>query len=104
MTKISIYNHEASHLNLREMRVADLHTDLIGKLCKLTQHGVLLEKEYEEIFKVGNTRVAELLFFYHQPGPFQILLMFIDQPPWRKDSQTWFCVKEIGKGCFGDWH
>lgn len=86
------------------MRVADIHTDLIGRICKLTAHGLLLEEEYEKLYGVGNVQQAELLYFYHQPGPYQILLMFIDEKPWRKDNQTWFWVKEIGKGCFGDWH
>lgn len=87
------------------LRVADLHTHLIGKICKLTEFGVELEKEYEQLFKRGNSQSAmQIFYFCHRGGRYEMSLMFIDQPPFTKDNNTWYCVKEVGVGVMGDWH
>lgn len=86
------------------MRIADVHTHLIGKLCKLTEMGLELEKEYEKLFHMGNYERARTFYMYHEKGPYQVLFMFIDEPPYNRDGLTWYCVKEVGKGCMGDYH
>lgn len=87
------------------MFVADLHTHLIGKICKPTEFGVELEKEYEEIYKFGNWQKAnQIYFFCHMGGRFEMSLMFIDQKPEVYNGIVWYCVKEIGVGVSGDWH
>ena len=87
------------------LRVVDLHTHLIGKICKLTELGVQLEKEYQEMFGVGSWITAKELFGYCYSGnKYELSLMFIDEKPIRKHGLVWYCVKEIGVGVSGDWH
>ncbi len=86
------------------LRVYDLHTDLIGKICKLTSFGVELEREYEQLFGIGNYNQAEMIYGYcHRGGKHEMSLMFIDEPPVRRNGVIWFCVKETGVGVSGDW-
>lgn len=86
------------------LKVAHLHTDLIGKLCKLTPMGVVLEKQYEELLGIGNPYNAELLYHYHQEGKYQLLLIFVDEQPWVFHGHIFFCVKDIGNGAMEDYH
>lgn len=86
------------------LRISNEHTFLIGKIAKLTEFGVRLEAEYCNLFGFGNVRKAELLLAYMHHEKYEVSLIFIDEPPVKNLDQTWFCLKEIGKGCFGDWH
>lgn len=85
-------------------RIADLHTDLIGKLCVITSIGVQLEREYEQMYGIGNYQSAQLLYHYNHESKYKFLLMFIDEKPFSKFNETWFCVKEVGKWSNGDMH
>ena len=87
------------------LRIADDHTDLIGKLAKLTAFGVELEAEYERLFGVGSYSSARETYYYcHRGGRYEMALIFIDQPPERRNGVTWYCLKEVGVGVMGDWH
>lgn len=87
------------------MRVYSEHTEYIGKICKLTAFGLVLEQEYESLFGVGNYQVAQHIFQYcYLNNRYAICLMFIDEPPITRDGVTWYCFKEFGTGCSGDWH
>lgn len=86
------------------MRAFYLDKELVGKICKITMLGCQLEKEYEEMFGIGDYRRACFCHWRHQPGKYQMLFMFIDQKPVKKHGLTWYCVKEIGNGVMGDWH
>ena len=87
------------------LRIIDEHTDLIGKIAKLSEFGVELEKEYEELFNVGNYCNAKDIYFYcHRGGRYEMSLIFIDEPPIKHNGITWFCLKEVGVGVNGDWH
>ena len=87
------------------MFVADLHTHLIGKICKLTEFGLELEKEYEQIFGFGNYESAKTIHLYcYIGGRYEMSLMFIDEKPHIVNGIIWYCVKEIGVGVMGDWH
>lgn len=60
------------------LRIYDLHTELIGKICKLTSFVVELEKEYEQVLGIGNHHSAQTLFAYCQCGnKYELSLMFI---------------------------
>ena len=81
------------------------HTHLVGKLCKLTRMGAELEKEYEQLFHVGNyNRALDINFFCYMGGRYEMSLMFIDEKPIRRQNVVWYCVKEVGVGVMGDWH
>jgi hypothetical protein len=87
------------------LRIWDEHTDMIGKIAKLTERGVLLEKEYVDLFGIGNEIFAKLLHQYcYEGGKYEISFMFIDEPPFKKNGVTWFCLKEVGMGVSGDWY
>ena len=89
------------------MRVADLHTDLIGRICKLNQMAVPLEREYEIIFGFGNAHIVEDLFWLQEKHCSKIAFIFIDEKPFTKDKETWFCIKEFSttnKKVNGDYH
>jgi hypothetical protein len=87
------------------LRVSDLHTELIGKICKLTDFGVELEKEYEQLFKTGNYQSARILFEYCQrKDKYELSLMFIDEKPFERCGVVWYCLKEIGKYSGGDYY
>jgi hypothetical protein len=87
------------------LRVLDIHTSFIGKLSKLTEMGLMLEKEYEILFNIGNYGKAEMLFYYcYAQGRYQINLMFVDEKPVTRDGLIWFCLKEVGVGVYGDLH
>lgn len=87
------------------LRILDEHTQFIGKICKLTEFGVCLEVEYEKLFGIGSEYTANRTFYYcHLGGRYEMSLMFIDEPPIKKESMTWFCLKEIGVGVSGDYH
>ena len=86
-------------------RILDLHTEFIGKIAKTTSFGLVLEKEYEKIFNVGNEYKFDRLHYYcHLKNKYELSLIFIDEKPITKNGVTWFCLKEIGNGCNGDWH
>ncbi len=87
------------------MRLVDIHTDLIGKICKLTRFGVQLEYQYERELCVGDWYRAERLRYYcGLRNEHEISLMFIDEKPHTQNGVTWFCVKEVGQDVNGDWH
>ena len=87
------------------LRVADTHTDLIGKLAKLTELGVELEAEYEQLFGIGSyNRARETYYYCNRGGRYAMTLMFIDEPPYTCNGVTWYCLKEVGVGVMGDWH
>ena len=87
------------------IRVYDLHTNLIGKVCKLTSFGVELEKEYDKLFGIGNPYQAQILFEYcHRSDKNELSLMFIDEKPIARNGVVWYCLKEIGKNSSGDYH
>lgn len=87
------------------LQVAHLHTHLVGKICKLTEFGVALEKEYEENFKIGNwNKALQTYHFCHMGGKYEMSLMFIDQKPYPINGVLFYCVKEVGVGVMGDWH
>ena len=80
------------------LRIADLHTHLVGKICKLTEFGVELEKEYVELFGIGNVyKAMSIYYFCHMGGKYEMSLIFINEKPYSKNGVTWYCVKEIGK-------
>lgn len=79
------------------------HKQFIGKICKVSLQGVILEKEYEKLF--GIITYAEKIYEYCQvKGKYEMNLIFIDEPPINKMGETFYCVKEIGNGVFGDLH
>lgn len=81
-----------------------VHKHLIGKLCKLTDFGLILEKEYE-LLGFGNARSYERILFYNQlKDQNSISLISIDEYPHKINGVLLFCVKEIGKYSSGDWH
>ena len=87
------------------LRVVDKHTDFIGQIAKVTEFGAELEKEYEEVFGIGNYHVAKRTHGYcYMGGRYEMSLMFIDEPPFSRDGVTWYCLKEVGVGVTGDWH
>lgn len=87
------------------LRIYDLHTELIGKICKLTRFGVELEREYENVFGVGNYHSAQIMFKYcHCGGEYEVSLMFIDESPITKNGVVWYCVKCVGKHSSGDYY
>jgi hypothetical protein len=86
------------------MRIVDLHTDLIGKICMITEVGVALEKEYEKMYGIGNYYAAQQLFHFNYHSKYKYVLMFIDEKPFTKFNETWFCVKEVGEHSNGDMH
>lgn len=87
------------------IRILDTHSPLIGKIAKLTDFGVELEKEYQDLFGVGNYASAFHLHQYHSKdfGKYQLMLMFIDERPINRNGVVWYCLKEIGKYATGDY-
>jgi hypothetical protein len=89
------------------LRVADLHTEYIGKIAKLHPMAAELESQYEELFKIGNTASVEYLLFFQNEHICKMAFMFIDSKPIHRHNMTWFCLKEITttrhKVC-GNWH
>lgn len=82
-----------------------LHTDLIGKICKPTLFGLELEKEYENLIGFGNSnKYARLYDYCTCGGKYELSLMFINERPFVKYNTVWYCLKEIGVSCNGDWH
>jgi len=78
---------------------------LIGKLAVITDFGLQLEEQYKKLFGVGNIySYRQLLRYCKADGQYKIRLMFIDEKPHQHNNLTFFCLKEIGKGCSGDWH
>jgi len=87
------------------MQIVDEHTEFIGKISKITEFGIELEGEYEKLFNVGNLSKAQMIYYYcYMGGRYEISLMFIDEPPIKRNGVTWFCLKEIGTGNNGDLH
>jgi len=86
-------------------QLTDEHTPFLGKLAKLTELGVELEKEYKQLFGIGNIYAAQSLYFHCQSrNKYQLYLMFIDEKPIKVYGLTLFCLKEVGIGACGDWH
>ena len=87
------------------LRIADIHTDLIGKICKPTEWGVELEKEYDLLFN-RNNYLSQLRTYQYctMGGRYEMSLMFIDEKPYKECGLTFYCLKEVGIGVMGDWH
>ena len=77
------------------LRLHDLHTEHIGKICKLTSFGVELEKEYELLFGIGNHYSALMLFDFCNNN--EVRLMFVDEKPFSREGVIWYCLKDVGK-------
>lgn len=87
------------------LRIAKDHDWLVGKVCKLSILGVELEKEYYEMFSIGNYEKAKQIHKYcYDFGTTELNLIFIDQDPFVRGAITWYCLKEIGKTYCGNWH
>lgn len=87
------------------MRICDLHTDLIGKICKVTEFGVELQKEYADLFGIGSVFITNRLFEYCQlEGKNKVSLIFIDEKPIIKNGVVFYALKEIGKYTNGDYY
>lgn len=84
------------------LRISDIHTEYLGKTCKLTDYSVILEKEFELLFGIGNVEVAQRLYDYCMQD--RIRLIFVDEKPVKMYGLTFFCLKEIGKDGNGDLH
>lgn len=85
--------------------VSNLPPEFIGKICKITAFGVELEKEYEQLFGIGNYNSALLLFEYcYCNNNSELNLMFIDEVPITRNGVTWYCMKEVGKYASGDYY
>lgn len=82
------------------LKVYDIHTQFLGKTCKLTSFGVLLEKEYESLFGIGSPEQAQRLYDYCSQD--RIRLIFVDEKPIKIYGLTFFCLKEVGKDGNGD--
>lgn len=81
------------------------HIPLMGCICKLTEFGVELAKEYEELLKIGSyDRTKREYGFCHMGGRYEMSLMFINEPPFIQNGVKFYCLKEIGVGVMGDWH
>jgi hypothetical protein len=87
-------------------RVHDLHTDLIGKIAKPTLFGVELAGKYKEMFGIGPSKwhAERTHFFCTRGGPYEMALMFIDEPPVTRNGVTWYILEEVGVDVMGDWH
>lgn len=78
---------------------------LVGRIAKLTERGVLLAKEYEELLGIGSEGSARKIHEYcHMGGQYEMSLIFINEPPFIAKGVTFYFLKEIGKGVGGDWH
>ena len=87
------------------LRLFDFHTELIGKVCKLTSFGVELEKEYEKVFGLGNYNSTYILFDYcYCKNKYELSLMFIDEKPIKINGVVWYCLKEIGRYATGNYY
>jgi thymidine kinase len=88
------------------LQISDIHTDLVGKLCKITSFGIELEKEYVQLFGVGNVHTAQMahLYCYNSSEKYAIKLMFIDEVPFFKNGMTWYFLKSVGKYANGDYY
>ncbi len=81
------------------------HKSLIGRIAKVTERGILLAKEYEELLGIGSENSTKKIYEYcHMGGQYEMSLIFINEAPFRIHGVTFYCLKEIGKGVGGDWH
>lgn len=89
------------------MKIIDLHSDLIGKVCRLHPAAVQLAKVYEDLFSFGNAQCTERLLFFQNYHDCKLAFIFLDEAPVTRYTETWFCVKEFsttGKKVNGDWY
>lgn len=101
MAKLSIKKKSLSI----DFEIANCHKPLLGRLAKLTDFGVTLEKEYEELFGIGNYYQALGLFHYcHSKDKYEISLMFIDETPIKRGGVLWYCLKDVGKYAEGNFY
>lgn len=81
------------------------HMHLIGQIAKVTERGVLLAKEYEDILKIGLADSTRKIYEYcYAQGKNEISLMFINERPVKVGGVIFYCLKEIGHNVHGDWH
>lgn len=81
------------------------HSYLIGKIAKTSPLAVELEVEYERLFEVGNVNQIQMIDYYcHCGGRYELSLIFLDEPVYKKKGMTWYCLKDIGTGASGDWY
>ncbi len=83
------------------IRIHNIHTCLVGKVCRLTKIGVLLSQEYEKLFGIGNQYKVQDIYNICESG--FGCLMFIDEPPWQTFGFTFYCLKIVAKGS-DDWY
>lgn len=86
------------------LRLADIQTDLIGKIAKLHSQAEELEREYVSMYNVGSVNTIRKLLYFQNFHYSKMKFLFIDEKPVRKFNETWFCLKEIGKDVNGDYH
>ena len=88
-----------------DFELSTIHKPLLGKLAKLTEFGVDLEKEYEELFGIGNYYQAlHLCYYCHSKGKYEISLMFIDETPIKRGGVLWYYLKDVGKYAEGNYY
>lgn len=81
------------------------HTELIGKICKITRFGVELQKEYKRLFGIGSHYVAKTLFDYCYSGnEYELSLVFTQDAPIRRNGVVFYCLKEVGEHSSGEYH
>lgn len=78
---------------------------LAGKLAILSEFGLEVEREYSNALGLGNYDIARRVYYYnHIEGKYATKLMFLNEPPVRKDGVVFYCLKEVGKNAPGDWY
>lgn len=78
---------------------------LAGKIAVLSQFGLEVEREYSNILGLGNYELARRVYHYnHMEGKYASKLMFLNEPPMRKDGVVFYCLKEVGVNAPDDWY
>lgn len=84
--------------------IRPLHNHLIGKICKLTDFGLVLANEYQAMFGIGNFVTARMLHWSMQQPGNKVMLMFNKERPFNRLGTTWYCFTEVGEEGNGDYH
>lgn len=80
----------------------DCHKKHVGRIGKLTELGVELEAEYVNLFGLGYVDIATRIFRFCKY--FDMFLVLIDEPPFKRNGVVWYCFKLIGKDSTDDWY
>lgn len=87
------------------MNLHEPHKWLVGKIAKLHYSAIEIERGYMSNIGIGNVHKVELMYWQqHSRGKYETSLMFVDEPPFRQKGVVFYCLQEIGKEAFGDWH